>query len=64
MALLSQSLTSRNYEVSAMPCTESETDRSPSEGVAETLLRETAGRGMSYGDLVSTVATITLNCRG
>jgi len=47
-----------------MPCTEIETVRSPSEGVAETLLHETAGRGLSYGDLAVTVAPIILNCDG
>ena len=44
MALLSQYSTSHNYEVSATPCTESDTERAPSSGVAETLLHETAGR--------------------
>jgi len=33
-----------NYEVSATPCTDRETERAPSRGVAETLLHETAGR--------------------
>jgi hypothetical protein len=43
-----------NYEVSVTPCTESE--RTPSSGVAETLLHETAGRESGYEDLVIVVA--------
>jgi hypothetical protein len=39
-----------------MPCTESEIDRGPKRGVAETLLHETAGRESTYGDLVMVVA--------
>jgi hypothetical protein len=35
---------SHNDEVSATPCTERGTARTPSRGVAETLLHETAGR--------------------
>jgi hypothetical protein len=48
--------TSHNYEVSATPCTESETAHAPSSGVAETLLHEPAGRESSYGDLMMVVA--------
>ena len=44
MALLSHSLMSHYYEVSAMPFTAVNTRRAPSRGVAETLLHETAGR--------------------
>jgi hypothetical protein len=44
MALLSHSVMSHNYEVSAMPFTAVNTRRAPSRGVAETLLHETAGR--------------------
>lgn len=47
---------SRNYEVSATPCAESETAHAPSSGVAETLLHEPAGSEPSYGDLVMVVA--------
>ena len=47
-----------------MPRTESETEHTPLSGVAETLLHETADRGLSYGDLASTVATIIFNFRG
>jgi hypothetical protein len=36
--------TSHNYEVSATPCKDRETERAPSRGVAGTLLHETAGR--------------------
>src|ERR1700733_5892835 len=46
---------SHNYEVSATPCTENETAHAPSNGVAETLLHEPAGRESSYGDLVMVV---------
>jgi hypothetical protein len=49
-------LRSLNYEVSATPCTESETAHAPSSGVAETLLHEPAGSESSYGDLVMIVA--------
>jgi hypothetical protein len=48
--------TSHNYEVSATPCTESETAHAPSSGVAETLLHEPAGSESSYGDLMMVVA--------
>jgi hypothetical protein len=41
-----------------MPCTDSETDRSPSEGVAETLLHETAGRGWLSVALQMTILTV------
>jgi hypothetical protein len=47
-----------------MPCCERAIPQSPSEGVAETLLHETAGRGLSYGDLASTIATIVVTRRG
>ena len=47
LAQLSHFITSHIYEVSAMPCTESETERAPSGGVAETLLHETASRELS-----------------
>jgi hypothetical protein len=56
MALLSQVVASHKYEISATPCVESETDRAPSKGVAETLLHETAGRESGYGDLLLMVA--------
>src|SRR5579863_1987478 len=42
---------SHNYEVSATPCGESEAERRPSGGVAETLLHETAVSESGYGDL-------------
>ena len=45
-------MTPLKNEVSAMPCCDGEPDRSPSGGVAETLLHETAGRGLRYGDLI------------
>jgi hypothetical protein len=44
-------LQSNNYEVSATPCSESEAERKPSGGVAETLLHETAVSESGYGDL-------------
>ena len=39
------------YEVSATPCAEFETERTPLRGVAETLLHETAVSESGYGDL-------------
>jgi hypothetical protein len=45
-----------DLDVSATPCTESETAHALSRGVAETLLHEPAGRESVYGDLVMVVA--------
>lgn len=41
-----------------------ETEHTPTGGVAETLLHETAGRELLYGDLAATVATAVLDYRG
>ena len=47
-----------------MPCCDGTPRRSPAGGVAETLLHETAGRGLRYGDCSATVATMTITCSG
>jgi hypothetical protein len=44
------------YEVSATPCAEFETERTPLRDVAETLLHETAVSESGYGHLATAVA--------
>jgi hypothetical protein len=49
---------SHKVKVSATPCTERRTAHTPSSGVAETWLHETAARESDYGDFTLMIAFV------